>query len=139
MSYRDDYLKKQIDELGQVLARLVSDLLQLKNDGKTGQGIEATNQLLKKEIDLDVSEMLAIPSETFIRTLQKKEFRSVGFEKLADVLLFLADNGMDKQTDTIEKKALYERALIILEYLQETQPIYSIDRHVKIDRIKKYI
>ena len=41
-----DYLKKQIDQLGKVLAKAFSDLLGLKNSGQINVGFELTNQTL---------------------------------------------------------------------------------------------
>jgi hypothetical protein len=49
-----DYLKKQIDQLGQVLAKLFSDLLGLTNSGQINAGLEITDQTLKNELDFDV-------------------------------------------------------------------------------------
>jgi hypothetical protein len=37
-----------------------------------------------------------------------------------------------------ESKDLYEKCLIIYEYLSNNNAVYSMDRHLKIARIKNY-
>lgn len=131
---QQDYLKKQIDQLGQVLAKILSDLLGLKNKGQINNGIELTNQTLKTEIDFDIQELLDIPTDDFVNTLKKqKNLTNDNLAKLAEILLLIADNG---QTDN---KKLYEKCLTIYEYLEKAENIYSLDRQWKIERIKNVL
>ena len=46
---QEDFLKRQIDQLGQVLGKILADLIGLKAVGQIGEGIEASSQALKKE------------------------------------------------------------------------------------------
>lgn len=131
---QQDYLKKQIDQLGQVLAKILSDLLGLKNKGQINNGIELTNQTLKTEIDFDIQELLDIPTDDFVNTLKKqKNLTNDNLAKLVEILLLIADNG---QTDN---KKLYEKCLTIYEYLEKAENIYSLDRQWKIERIKNVL
>jgi hypothetical protein len=59
-----DYLKKQIDQLGKVLARIFSDLLRLKNSGQINAGLEITNQTLKNEWTLTYKTCLTYQQTT---------------------------------------------------------------------------
>ncbi len=131
---QQDYLKKQIDQLGQVLAKILSDLLGLKNKGQINNEIELTNQTLKTEIDFDIQELLDIPTDDFVNTLKKqKNLTNDNLAKLVEILLLIADNG---QTDN---KKLYEKCLTIYEYLEKAENIYSLDRQWKIERIKNVL
>ncbi len=131
---QQDYLKKQIDQLGQVLAKILSDLLGLKNKGQINNGIELTNQTLKTEIDFDIQELLDIPTDDFVNTLKKqRNLTNDNLAKLVEILLLIADNG---QTDN---KKLYEKCLTIYEYLEKAENIYSLDRQWKIERIKNVL
>ena len=87
-----DYLKKQTDELGQVLFAIITNLLQLKNAGTFHEGLKSTNQQLKEVLDYDVNELLAIPDDAFISTLKAKKVKNDGLDKLGELLLLLADN-----------------------------------------------
>lgn len=130
-----DYLKKQTDELGQVLFAIITNLLQLKNAGTFHEGLQSTNQQLKEVLDYDVDELLAIPDDVFISTLKAKKIKNDGLDKLGELLLLLADN-----ENSFEKKnELYKKSLLLFDKLESVETIYSMDRHRKIERIKKEI
>jgi hypothetical protein len=135
MSYRRDYFKKQIDELGQVLNKLLSDLLKLKNDGNINGGMERTNEVLQKEIALDLQQLLSIPEDTFIEELKNKKIADDNLNRLADILLELAENTTEGNTQ--QKEMLYKKSLLLLEHVQRSDSTYSMERHEKIERIKK--
>jgi hypothetical protein len=135
MSYRRDYFKKQIDELGQVLAKLLSDLLKLKKDGNANTGIELTNEVLQKEIAIDLQQLLSIPDDTFIEELKNKKIADDNLNRLADILLELVENTSEEHTQ--QKKMLYKKSLLLLEHVQKSDSTYSMERHEKIERIKK--
>ncbi len=126
-----DYLKKQIDQLGQVLAKIFSDLLGLKNSGQINAGLEITSQALKNELNIDIQALLDIPTDNFIDTLTtQKNLTNDNLDKLAEILLLIADNRQD------DNKKLYEKCLTIYEYLEKVENIYTLDRQWKMKRIK---
>jgi hypothetical protein len=126
-----DYLKKQIDQLGQVLAKLFSDLIGLKNSGQSNSGLEITDQVLKNELDFDLQDFIDIPTDKFIDTLTaQKGLTKENLDKLADILLLIADN---REGDN---KKLFEKCLMIYEYLEKVDNIYSLDRKWKMKRIE---
>ncbi|HLU87542.1 MAG TPA: hypothetical protein VKZ44_07275 [Taishania sp.] len=128
---RQDYLKKQIDLLGKILGKILSDLLGLKNSGNINQGLEITNQTLKAELDFDIQDLLDIPTDQWIETLIKqKNISNNNLEKLAEILLLIADNQRDNN------KNLYEKCLTIYQYLETTETVYTLDRQWKITHIK---
>lgn len=134
--YRRDYFKKQIDELGKVLTSLLSDLLKLKNDGNTNRGVEATNEVLQNELTIDLSQLLSIPDDTFIEELKKKQITDDNLNRLADILLVFADDANEQGT---QRDLLYKKCLLLLEHVQQSDSTYSMERHEKIERIKKII
>lgn len=130
---QQDYLKRQIDQIGQLLGQMLADLLDLKGQGKISEGIEITNQSLKSELGIDIQELMNIPVDDFISKLKTgKVFGNENLDKLADILMIIADNKHES-----DKKILYERCLRIYEYLQRAENIYSFDRQWKIERIEK--
>jgi hypothetical protein len=56
----------------------------------------------------------------------------VDFEKFAEIFLLIADNTEDKK-----RELLYEKCLVVFEYLDKTERTYSLDRQKKIEQIKK--
>lgn len=133
-----DYLKKQIDQVTKALGKMLSALLGLKDQGKINEGIEATDQSLKQTLDFDLEGLTAIPTDAFIRTLQeKKKFSNEDFDRLAEIFLLIADE-LD-EPDNKKSIDLYNKCLMIYEHLNATGSTYSLDRHMKADRIKKYL
>lgn len=131
-----DYLKKQIDMIGLVLGKLLSDLMGMRSTGKLSVGIETTKQSLKTELDIEIDKLIDMPNHEFIHFLQiTKNYENENLSKLAEILLLMADNTEDEQ----RSKKLYEKTLIIFEHLQQTDNVYSFDRKAKIDRIKSLI
>jgi len=132
---QQDYLQRIIDQFGRTLGKVSSFLLGLKSQGKMADEIEMTNQVLKGELDLDIRELTNIQNENFIKTLKaKKGFNNENLEKLADILLFIAENGSDK-----DKSRLYEKCLMIYEYLEKAENVYSLIRQEKIEQIKNIL
>jgi len=129
---RQDFIIKQINQLGQVLARLLSDLQGLKSSGQKSAGLEITNQTLKNELDLDVQELIDIPTDNFIETLtDQKNITIESLEKLAEILLLIADNNHE------DSKIMYQKCVIIYEYLEKAEDSYTLHRQWILQRIKK--
>jgi len=128
---QEDYLKKQIEQIGLVLARLFSDLLGRKDKDQLDDGTETVNQALKSELGFDIRYLVDTPSTNLIDELKtQRGLSNESLDKLADILLFIADNNPNGN------KKLYEKCLTIYEYLEKTDTTYALDRHWKIERIK---
>jgi hypothetical protein len=131
---QQDFLKRQIDQIGRILGKILADFIGLKNKGLINEGIELTSQSLKSELDLDVDGLITIPTDQFISTLiRKKNLTNGSLHKLAEMLLLIADS---RQENT---KKLYEKCITIYEYLEKVENVYSLDRQWKIERIKNVL
>lgn len=131
---QEDYLKRQLDQLGQVLAKMLGGLLGLKNKATLPGEMEQVNQSLKAELGFTSDEFTALADNEFMRILEiEKGFRNTHFEKLADLFLFLADHtpGNTKQT------LLYEKSLLLYKHLEQTESTYSLERNAKTERISR--
>jgi len=136
---QEDWLIRQINQLGRVLGKILSDLLGLKAQGRVSEGIEVAEQALKGELDLDINDLAAMPSERFIITLrEEKQFTDDNFKMLADIFLILSEELDQNDRDNEKKKQLLEKALIIYEHLDKTGSTYSFERHNKIEKIKNH-
>jgi hypothetical protein len=62
---QEDWLIRQINQLGRVLGKILADLLGLKTRGQLGEGIEAAEQTLKNELDLNIDVLIIIPTQEF--------------------------------------------------------------------------
>lgn len=137
---QEDYIKRQIDQLGRVLGKILDGLMGLKARGRASQGIEAADQALKTEIAWNIDTLTLIPTESFLTTLlETKKFSDNSFEQLAEIMYLIAGELNVKNKDVSKMKQLFERALIIFEILDKTSSTYSFDRHSKIEKIRKVL
>jgi tetratricopeptide (TPR) repeat protein len=135
-----DYLKKKIDKLARVMAKMLADLLALKNQGRIAEAIEITNKALKNEITLNVDDLLAIEPGSLIKSLQmKNNFDVEHLEHLANILFVMADDLWENDPENKKSDDLYDRCLRLYEYLNETDSTYSLERHLRIETIKARI
>jgi hypothetical protein len=135
---QEDFIKRQIDQLGRALGKILADLLGLQSHGEMAEGIRATDQALKIGLGLDTNDLILIPSEMFIQTLEKnRKMSSECFDHLAGILFTLAEEPGQSDTAKLKKKKLYERSLAIYKHLDNTSTTYSFDRHSRIEKIIK--
>jgi len=134
---KKDYLIRQISQLGRVLGKILASLLGLKASGQVNSGIEAANLELKNESGLNFDELASIPFESFVG-----KFPSAGklncdnFEMLADILFLLAEELNGSDPDFEKRKRLLERSLEIYEYINAVSLVYSVERSLKIEKLK---
>ena len=69
-----DYIKRQIEQIGILLGRMLSTLLGLRSGGDTGSAIQQICAGLKDELDLDIDILASADAETVIKELQTKGF-----------------------------------------------------------------
>jgi hypothetical protein len=135
---QEDYLIRQIDQLGKALGILLADLLRLKTQGQVSEGIQLAGQTLKVELGLDPDDLVSLPAEQFISKLkEEKKLSNENFDTLADLLVLFAEDPGLRDTDPEKREKFYDRALLIYEYLDKTDSAYSYYRKLKIDNIKK--
>jgi hypothetical protein len=113
---QDDYFLKQIDILGRILGKIVSDLLKLKSKGEIMESVETITLALKNELDLNLNEIILLNNEEFLKFLQEeRKFNNENLEKLADILYLLGDN-----STTENKIPLLEKSFICYSYTRHS-------------------
>jgi len=133
---KEDYLLKQINQLGQVLGKLFAKLIGLKTNDQVFETFDFTNKLLKEELDFDIEYLVTITNEEFeLLILNNLKFNNSNLESFADMLVLVADIFYFR---TEKHKNIYEKALKIYEYLNKKDLTYSFERQNKIINIKSY-
>ncbi|WP_147303547.1 hypothetical protein [Rhodohalobacter sp. SW132] len=126
--------------MAQVLASILSRLIISRDEQQWVNGIEQTDQALKEHIGLTYSELLDIPDDTFIDTLQSvHSIDRDSLERIADILLLIGDENSKNQPMDDEKRVLYNKCLLIYEHINGTGKLYSLDARYKIDRIHEVL
>ena len=127
-----DYLMRQFNQIGKIFGKILAHILGLKK-GNAGEAIEITNQILKSELDFDIYEIIAVDDDHLIDFLVKeKGFNNDNIEKFADILYTIAD-----ETAQDKKEKIYEKCLVMYEYLDKSGDTFSMTRQMKIEKIKK--
>jgi hypothetical protein len=131
-----DYLMRQINRFGEALGKILAGLLGLKQSGDLNGGLEMTRQVFRDELDLNLDSLLEIRTDRFVESLKnEKGFTDENLVDLADILMILADNNPGK--DSLYSKSLYDKCLVIYQYLESADRTFSLDRQYKIEKIKK--
>ena len=134
-----DYLMRQIEQLGEVLAVMLARLLGIKQKGDKSLGLEELRQTYKNELDLDVEELITIPREEIIETfLKKNKLMEHHLETIAELLQATGEN-LIRNDRVGDGDHILEQSLYILEYLQTTTKIYSVNRMMKIEYLKEML
>lgn len=129
-----DYLKRQIDQLGKVLGKVIADLLGLRQGNASLKGVEIVSQAFKDEIDLDLELLLSVETDDLIDFLiTEKGFNEENLDKLAEILFMISN---DMTSDNPLRNSFFKRCLVIYEYLEMTQQTYSFDRSLRLKKIK---
>ena len=137
---QEDYLKRQIDQLGRVLGKILANLTGLTTPGQSVDSIEATDQALKSELGLNLNDLSAIPADKLIKILQdEKKLHADQYEILAEILLLIAENAEGSNIVSHMKRDLLQRSLLLFEYADGSGTTYSFDRHLKIAHLKNLI
>ncbi|MES2395577.1 MAG: hypothetical protein V4549_06225 [Bacteroidota bacterium] len=131
-----DFIKRQLEELGRAIGKVISDILKLKELGKVDEGIVIAQETLKSTFDLDIENLLSLPLDCFVETLIKeKKYSSVHLNYLGDVL-FIAAELFEQKGEKKKSKELNQRILIIFNYIDQTEKTFSLERNNKIEKIK---
>jgi hypothetical protein len=130
-----DLLKDQIEQLGKVLARIMSDFLRLKSSGNATQAIQAANEKLQNLLDINTESLLSLPSEALKEYLNRRKLSVSHIETLAEYLMTI---GIEKKkTDKPSGEAYLNKAIVLLNVADEVSNMLSLERINQKEKIKK--
>ncbi len=133
----EDFFEKQVDELGKVLAQLLTGLTGFKDEGQFRKGRDMVENTLKAGSLLNFSELEAASPDEFFDFLNSKKVKADNFESLAELCFEMAD-GLE-ESEPEKAIGLYEKSLKLHLYLNENGAVYSFERHYKIDEIREIL
>ncbi|NLN24242.1 MAG: hypothetical protein GX163_00985 [Bacteroidetes bacterium] len=132
-----DLLKDQIEQLGKVLANILSDLLGLKSKGQTSQGIEATNQRLQGELDIDIEKITTLTKKELKDYLKNRHLRAEHLEILSECLKEIGKGKIEENKKDAKMKL--EKAIELLDIADEISKTMSFDRINKKKEIENVL
>ncbi len=135
-----DYIMRQIQQFFQVLNTILSRVSKLRNESNQSDAIAYTNEVFKEEFGFDIDELTKMLYERGINSLKKETgFINDHLEILADILYELADSGFDDQATHNQSLTYFKHSLQLYEFIEQDERTYSIDRNLKISKIKVYL
>jgi hypothetical protein len=134
-----DYLMRQIEQLGQVLAQMFARLIGIKQNSNASLALEELRQTYKNELDIDLEELIQIPENDIIPFFKNKDkYFENHLETIADILHVTAENYY-KNDRLDEGNKLLRKSIYILEYIHSSVKDFSIDRVFKIENFKSIL
>jgi hypothetical protein len=137
MQHRD-LLKDQIEQLGKVLSGILADFIGMKTRGETAQGISNLAQQFKEKLDLELDSLLTLSQIELIEYLESRQLFPNQLEIISDCLKEMGSANLDLN-EKLARLQL-ERALVLLDYVDDKTQTMSLDRNdkkMKIERILK--
>ena len=131
---------RQIQQMTQVLNAILTQVLKLKKQDEEAQIITVTNDILTEELGLSLNELIELLDRNGIKYLKKEYgFTNEHLSVLADILYELAESTFDKPEQNKESLSFFSKSLLLYEFIELDERIYSIDRNLKITKIKDYL
>ena len=132
-----DLLKDQIEQIGKVLAKILSDFLGLKSSGNVTQGIEISNESLQSELNIDIEKITALNKtelEVYVRNRKLTE------SHLGLLSEYLKEVGIAKtKIDKSDAHLCLQKAIELLDIADETSKTMSFDRINSKSEIKNML
>ncbi len=136
---QEDYIMRQIHQLGQVLARMLAHLINIKQVPDAGLSLDEIKQIYKDELDLSLDLVQQTSAEDLIELLKTDfSFIEQHLEQMAEILSETADI-MERTGDNISARDVREKTIILLENLQNSSGVYSLERVTRISSLKKML
>jgi hypothetical protein len=133
---KEDYLMRQINQLGRVLGKILADLIGLKNSGRVAEILDETDAIFKTESGFNGKDFLSCPKDDFIKALHENQnWNTANLQLLAEILCVTAESSEKARTDKFLVKTLYEKALIVYNEIETSDLTFSLERQIKIEEI----
>lgn len=132
--HKRDYLVKQFEEFGKVMAVLLG----LKKDGNFSDFSTTIDEAAKKYTTTEIEYVESIEDENLVQTLTTdKKLNDEQLKMLADLLYEKAEYHLH-QSKELESINCYKKAYSIYLFLKEHATLtYSLDMHYKIEVLRK--
>lgn len=129
-----DLIKDQIEQLGRVLGKILSDFLGLKSKGRVSQAIELSNEQLKTQLDIDLDEVISLESEQLEEYLVSKKLTAENIEILSDYLSEMGRSQMEMNQQNA--KRVLTKAIELLNIADKTSKTICFNRINKRNNIE---
>lgn len=134
--FKKDYIQKQLEQLALAVAKVISQLTNSKMNGETSSGILIVDEFLRTEFDVELAKLAAMDKKHLIEHLTKNKNLNTGKLNLLADLLFETAELYEKSEKRLIANYLYQKTLIIYNYVNKTEKTFSQNRQEKITILK---
>jgi hypothetical protein len=133
MQQSKDYLMREIERLSVLLIGLIEKISGSKSEN-TQDDLDEVSQALKGELDLSVSEISQIESSELLNHLSNLQESHI--QQLVELLyqLYVKSEQLD-----MNKSKIAEKAILLIDYLNENLNIFSLERMDMKNELKQNI
>lgn len=132
---REDYIKKQADQLARVLGKVIFNLLGVKT-GELPQPEEPVMDMLSKGLDEDFDVIWNAGADGMLERLKmSRRWNNDNLDQLGKVLFEIATDPLAPAEQ--DGNDLLKKALRILEFVNERSKTWSMERQQLIGRIRE--
>ena len=130
-----DFLQRQLDLLGRILGKALTDLLGIKNKSQIIEEFESINQIITNELKISLNVLIELKKEAFLEIITNNpKFNLTNIEKLATLFFEMARKQNDAHSNSYFNKSLY-----LFEHVNLKNQTYSSEREKIIAEIKASI
>lgn len=135
--FNQDFIMRQIQQLTQVLNQILTQVLRIKAHEVQDDAYNFVAQELLKDLGLNLDQILAIEEEEqLLSFLNTNGFNLENLNILSDILFEVAETEFENPEQHNNSMKLFSKCLFIYEFIERSENIYSIDRNIKISKIK---
>jgi hypothetical protein len=135
--FRKDYIQKVIDQLGQLLGKVLTNLLGFKDFGDFKNEFSISEAMLKDALGITFEELLRLPASYWITKLDN-DFKIEHLAQVADIHFKITQLYFENEVGNKHADAL-QQSLLLYKYLEENDTVYVYERYLKMEWIKKQI
>lgn len=132
--FRKDYKLKEWDEKSRALEKLKDSFTELVEGNRSAKGLQPVQEDLEKIFGISFEALMQISNDSFVNELKHRFSCTLeSMEHLAYILDAMA------QYETKNNLVLCQKALTLLQYVENEDINYSLERHGKITWLKQKI
>jgi len=123
---KEDYLAKQISQLGFFLEKALEKLMKQKSDSGLSSSVSEINLKLQEELGFDLNSVENLSETEMIAFLDSQPLLNPeNLETLADIL------------SVLDKADFTKKALLLYNHINVKTATFSFERNAKIERLKQ--
>ena len=129
-----DYVMRQIQQLTQVLAVILTKFFRIKSAVSIEQAIEFSNEQLKSQVDIDLDALIQMSKHDMYAYLKERNMNADQFDALSEYL-FKVGESMFETHSQIAISYLHT-ALLLHELAEEYSNTLSLDGMHRVQAIR---